>query len=255
MMIAIGILLMSSTMIFRYIKDRQMDDLIRQAEQGHYSRRSRDTRKKDEQEKDKSKNSTSDIAVQSNASQSKIIDDIFTTDVESDDDATNKKTEHSERKETAENLETTPLDFISKAKSPLNSSNHNLAGKIMIPKININLPLFDDTSANSLSNGAGILPDTSAPGDGIGTLSIIAGHRGYYGAFMFQKINQLESGDRFTINYRGGTYNYRVNGQRIVKPTDPNIGEIKPDKEVVTLLTCHPLNSSKYRLLVSGERV
>lgn len=241
-------------MIFRYIKDRQMADLIRQAEQGHYSRRSRDTREKDKEGKDKSDNSTSDVAERKDSSESKIVDDIFTTDVESNDDSS-KKSEHSEGGETAENLETTPLDFISKSKSPLNSSNHNLAGKIVIPKINVNLPLFDDTSTNSLSNGAGILPDTSAPGDGIGTLSIIAGHRGYYGAFMFQKINQLESGDRFTINYRGGTYNYRVNEQRVVKPTDPNIGRITPDKEIVTLLTCHPLNSSKYRLLVSGERV
>ena len=66
----------------------------------------------------------------------------------------------------------------------------------------------------------------------------------------------VEVGDEVTITNLWGTLTYKVTGIQIISPNDVNAILIRPGKDMITLLTCHPPNSGgKYRYLVFCERV
>ena len=82
------------------------------------------------------------------------------------------------------------------------------------------------------------------------------GHRGYGGYDYFRYIDKLEPGDEVIITNLWDTLTYRVTDIKIVSPDDVNAILIQPDKDMITLLTCHPYASGgKYRYLVFCERV
>jgi len=66
----------------------------------------------------------------------------------------------------------------------------------------------------------------------------------------------LEMGDEVTITNLWGTLTYVVTEIKIINPNDVNAILIQKDRDMITLLTCHPYASGgKYRYLVFCERV
>lgn len=81
---------------------------------------------------------------------------------------------------------------------------------------------------------------------------------GDYGA-VFSRLNELEYGDEFVINYRGKEYRYVVDFTKIDNPADVDPLE-NPyprsfHKNSVTLFTCEPPGTTKYRLSIVGKLV
>lgn len=129
-------------------------------------------------------------------------------------------------------------------------------GYLEIPKISEKLPIYLGGSLENLAKGVAQLDRTSLPIGGMGTHSVIAGHRGYYrGVTFFRYLNKLEVGDRFYIHIYDKTLTYEVTGTDIILPTEREKLSIDPEKDMVTLLTCEPYRVSTHRLLVHGERV
>jgi LPXTG-site transpeptidase (sortase) family protein len=129
-------------------------------------------------------------------------------------------------------------------------------GILSIPKIDLEMPLFLGASEANMASGAAVLSQTSVPIGGTSTNAIIAGHRGWNGYPYFLDIEKLEEGDEVTITNLWGTLTYKVTGIQIISPNDVNAILIRPGKDMITLLTCHPPNSGgKYRYLVFCERV
>ena len=129
-------------------------------------------------------------------------------------------------------------------------------GYLEIPKISEKLPIYLGGSLENLAKGVAQLDRTSLPIGGIGTHSVIAGHRGYYrGVTFFRYLNKLKVGDRFYIHIYDKTLTYEVTGTDIILPTEREKLSIDPEKDMVTLLTCEPYRVSTHRLLVHGERV
>lgn len=129
-------------------------------------------------------------------------------------------------------------------------------GVIAIPRLEIEMPLYLGASKQNMANGAAIMGQTSLPISGSNTNCVIAGHRGWNGAAYFLYINQLEKGDTVTITNLWETLTYEVVDTDIIYPSNVEAIHIQPDRELLTLLTCHPpASGGKQRYLVFCERV
>ncbi|HHK5535624.1 TPA: class C sortase [Bacillus mobilis] len=138
------------------------------------------------------------------------------------------------------------LDFINK---------NEMFGTISIPKINEELPIYLGANQENLSKGIGQIEGTSLPIGGKDTHTVLAGHRGYHGAKMFRHLDQLADDDIFYVNVLGKQLVYKVSGREIINPNQVEKLSVTKGQDRVTLLTCEPYTSSKYRLLIYGERV
>ncbi|MGM2834884.1 sortase, partial [Bacillus cereus group sp. Bce025] len=75
------------------------------------------------------------------------------------------------------------------------------------------------------------------------------------GATMFRHLDRLREGDVFYVKVFGKKHVYKIIGREIINPNQVDKLNVVKGKDKVTLLTCEPYTSSKYRLLVYGERV
>lgn len=127
-------------------------------------------------------------------------------------------------------------------------------GKVAIPKININLPIYHGTSEAALALGAGHIYGTSLPVGGESTHAVITAHSRQGQSGRFTRIRELEIGDEFYITAAGQTLRYVVDQINVVLPDDVEALQIVPGEDHVTLLTCTPLGLNTHRLLVRGTR-
>lgn len=139
--------------------------------------------------------------------------------------------------------------------------------KIIIPKINVEIPVVydeesiqEDAVQRALEDGVLHYPTTPEPGK-TGN-SVFFGHssnnilnRGDY-KFAFVLLNQLEEGDTFMLEKDGTRYIYRVFETKVVPPTDLSVLDPHADKSsVATLITCDPPGTAINRLVVTGEQI
>lgn len=128
-------------------------------------------------------------------------------------------------------------------------------GVISIPRLDLELPLYLGASKEHLSDGAAVLSQTSIPIGGNNTNCVIAGHRGWYGASYFLHIDRLQPGDEVIITNLWESLHYTVAETKTIQPNDVEAIHIQENRELLTLLTCHPpASGGKERLLVFCER-
>ena len=128
-------------------------------------------------------------------------------------------------------------------------------GRLEIPKINVNIPIYHGSGDDVLSQGVGHMENSSLPIGGTGTHSVLTAHRGLPTAKLFRDLDELEVGDEFYIDTIGETHAYRVEETQIVLPDETDWLTIEEDKELTTLLTCEPYMINTHRLLVTGKKV
>lgn len=143
---------------------------------------------------------------------------------------------------------------------------------LMIPKLNVEVPITfgsqtDVKSMNvAMANGVAnfsVKGASARPGE-IGNF-VVSGHSAgnVYGTsdykFIFSGLTRMEAGDKIYVDYNGVRYTYRVQGTKVVEPTDvQSLVQIANDNEgvpMITLITCTPLGTSHYRLLVYAEQI
>lgn len=128
-------------------------------------------------------------------------------------------------------------------------------GVISIPKLDIELPIYLGATYQHMNDGTAHLSQTSLPIGGSNTNCVIAGHRGWNGASYFLNITELESGDKVIITNLWEAMTYEVTRTEIIEPNDVEKILIRPGKDMLTLLTCHPYGSGgRQRYLVYCER-
>ena len=131
----------------------------------------------------------------------------------------------------------------------------NVVGILTIPKMEIQLPIYQGATRENMNNGAVLLGQTSFPIEGNNINSVIAAHRGWRGMNMFREIEKLEPGDTLTIQNYWETLTYKVTDIQIIMPDDIDAVLIQPDKNMVTLITCHPYTKRYRRYAVFCEKV
>lgn len=128
-------------------------------------------------------------------------------------------------------------------------------GHLKIPKIDVNIPIYNGVSDDILGKGVGYLRNTSLPVGGAGSHTVITGHRGLPTAKMFRHLDKLKAGDKFYIRVLAQTLAYQVDQVKIVLPTETSDLKIAPESDYATLITCEPYGINSHRLLVRGHRV
>lgn len=131
----------------------------------------------------------------------------------------------------------------------------HLIGSVYIPKINIGIPLFDETTDTLLEQGATVLQGTSYPTGGENTHSVITGHSGLPKKKIFTDLEELNKGDYFLVNNSVETLKYEIISIKKVLPTETSDLVVQEGQDLVTLLTCTPYMINTHRLLVTGKRV
>ena len=130
-----------------------------------------------------------------------------------------------------------------------------IMGYIEIPEIKVSLPIYHGTDEGVLQIAVGHIPGSSLPVGGIGTHSVVSGHRGLPSARLFTNLDELNEGDVFMIRVLDETLTYEVDKISIVEPDDLTGLGINPELDLCTLVTCTPYGVNSHRLLVRGHRI
>lgn len=130
-----------------------------------------------------------------------------------------------------------------------------IMGYIMIPSIDVNLPIYHGIDEKALQAGTGHLPASSLPVGGDSTHCVITGHTGLPSARLFTDLDKLEEGDTFQLKILNQTLTYEVFRIEVVLPTDVDSLRIEEGQDWCTLLTCTPYGINDHRLLVTGRRI
>ncbi len=109
----------------------------------------------------------------------------------------------------------------------------DVLGILEIPRLNLEVPVYDGASDLHMDRGAARIDGTAMPGEP-GNLGV-AGHRDGF----FRVLKDIELGDEITITTADGLESYVVSELKIVDPTaievlDPTV------EQSVTLVTCYP---------------
>ena len=131
---------------------------------------------------------------------------------------------------------------------------NGVMGRIRIPRIGVDLPIYHGTSSRVLSKGVGHLAGTAFPIGGTGNHPVLTGHTGLPSAELFTDLTELEPGDRFYLNILGEVLVYRVDRIRVVLPEEVEDLAAEPGQDLCTLVTCTPYGINSHRLLVRGVR-
>ena len=144
---------------------------------------------------------------------------------------------------------------IEEYNSILDVTGTGIMGYIEINKINVAYPIYHGTDEDVLQIAIGHIEGTSFPVGGLGSHSVLSGHRGLPSAKLFSDIDRLEEGDKFVIQVLDRTLTYEVDQIRIVLPNELQDLQIDVNQDYSTLVTCTPYGVNTHRLLVRGHRV
>ncbi len=128
-------------------------------------------------------------------------------------------------------------------------------GRITIPKIGVDLPIYHGTDAETLEKGVGHIESTSLPIGGEYRHAVLTGHRGLPSAELFTRLDELEPGDQFYLHVLDATLAYQVDQILTVEPQELETLVAEPGQDYVTLVTCTPYGINTHRMLVRGTRV
>lgn len=146
----------------------------------------------------------------------------------------------------AEDTSTSYVDLIDVGES---------LGYITIPKIDVNLPIYEGTSDDVLLKGVGHLEGSSYPLGGESTHSVLTGHRGLAEAVLFTDLDKLQEGDKFYLHIMDEVLAYQVDQVKVVLPEETDDLTIVQGQDYCTLVTCTPYAINTHRMLVRGTRV
>ena len=121
-------------------------------------------------------------------------------------------------------------------------------GRIKISTIDVNIPILEGTSKANLKVGAGHVTGTSE----IGTVgnAALAAHRSHTYGRMFNRLEELEVGDKIEVTTNDGTFEYTIYKILVVEPDDISVLYRSKEDKVLTLITCTPLYTATHRLIV-----
>ena len=142
------------------------------------------------------------------------------------------------------------------------------APKLIIPKINVDVPVVYGVSPDNshlmsaMQKGVAhfaVPGANSVPGQ-LGN-TVLSGHSsndlfdpGDY-KFIFAQLEKLQKGDTIFVNYKSTRYTYVVTKKQVVKPTNVSALFGYNKKPYLTLITCTPLGTALNRLLVTAEQI
>lgn len=127
--------------------------------------------------------------------------------------------------------------------------------QVVIPSIEVNLPLYHGTSSKTLERGLGHLFGTDLPVGGEGTHAVVTGHTGLTDATLLDNLVDVKLGDAVYVNVFGEKLKYEVHDTQVVLPDQTDSLRPQDGQDLLTLITCTPYGVNTHRLLVHAHRV
>jgi sortase A len=122
-------------------------------------------------------------------------------------------------------------------------------GSIAIPKIGVEMTMYEGIRMTTLDYGPGHWPGTALPGQ-VGNV-VVGGHRTSKHR-VFRNVDQLVPGDEIIFSDDNGRHVYLVNRVEIVNPDAVWIVNPTPTA-TATLFACHPPGSTAQRIIVFAD--
>ena len=126
-------------------------------------------------------------------------------------------------------------------------------GVLIIPALDLEMPLYLGATYDHMAAGAAHLSQTSLPIGGSNTNCVIAGHCGWKGATYFRNLTELQPGDAVYVMNLWETLTYTVIDAKVIDPNEIDEILIQPGRDMLTLFTCSGRNGSR-RYMVYCER-
>jgi sortase A len=104
---------------------------------------------------------------------------------------------------------------------------------LSIPKVGLEVPVFDGTDDLILNRGAGRIAGTAMPGEP-GNIGIAAHRDGF-----FRELKEVHVGDSIELATNEDHFLYKVDDIHIVQPSDVSVLQ-SGTQSSVTLVTCYP---------------
>lgn len=124
------------------------------------------------------------------------------------------------------------------------------SNRLIIPAIQLEKPILEGQTENTVNQGIWRRPLTSTPEKGSNT--VLVGHRfTYNGASVFYDLDKVKINNEIFMTYDGAIYRYTVNKIFVVNPDAQHI-EAPTSDDLLTLYTCTPVWSTKQRLVVQA---
>lgn len=133
---------------------------------------------------------------------------------------------------------------------------------LKIPKIDVETPILvgvDPTNKesyeSSLTQGVALMQGSSLPG--MNGNIFIYGHSSANVKSPYEKIfstlNNLIIGDQIIVYYKHNNFTYTVNEKKVINKDDLSVLQPTSD-EILTLMTCWPIDTSERRLVIISLR-
>lgn len=132
-----------------------------------------------------------------------------------------------------------------------NLTEGDLIGRIKIPRVGVSAIVLHGVGKKTLRRGVGHIPGTALPEHG-GNVAL-AGHRDSF----FRGLKDIRENDTIELATPDGTFEYRVEWTRIVRPRDTDVLE-QEGTPSLTLVTCYPfyyVGSAPKRFIVRAHRI
>lgn len=113
--------------------------------------------------------------------------------------------------------------------------------EILIPKIDVDLPVYFGDTLDILKKGVGHSSGSYFPGEGG---SIV--YMGHNSKKMFRRFSELEVGDEITVKTNYGEYKYKIYDMQLIQETEQDKLPIQSQKEILMVYTCYPFNNIGY---------
>jgi sortase A len=132
---------------------------------------------------------------------------------------------------------------------PIPTPGPQAATRIVIPAIDVDVPVVEGDDWEQLKKGVGHHINSANPGERGNC--VLSGHNDVFGE-VFRRLEDLELEDEVTVYTGVQPYRYVVKAKRIVEPTDVSV-MYPTTKPALTLITCHPYLVDTHRLVVVAE--
>lgn len=122
---------------------------------------------------------------------------------------------------------------------------------LSIPRLGLDVPVFDATDDLTLNRGAGRIAGTARPGD-LGNVGIAAHRDGF-----FRGLKDIHVGDQIELRVPRRSFFYNVDHIEIVKPNDVTVLQNRSQPSI-TLVTCYPfyfIGDAPQRYIVQASLV
>ncbi|RAV17331.1 class D sortase [Paenibacillus contaminans] len=122
---------------------------------------------------------------------------------------------------------------------------------LSIDKINLKLPVLEGATEENMKYAAAHMTETAALGE-VGNAAIAA-HRVRNKGKLFNRLNEMEVGDKIELKIKDKKIVYTVYNVVVVKPTDTWVLKSNKKDQVLTLITCDPIVNATHRLIVQAK--